>query len=122
AREQVPGAVAAHRQAGEVDAALVDAVLLAQRLDQAEDEGGGLGGPRGEGGGLGCPGDVGPGLPGGALRRDEEARVLLARRLAGEIGDAVLELGLVVAAALAGAVEEDDEGEGVLAVLLVAGR
>ncbi|MFM1944529.1 MAG: hypothetical protein RI897_3511 [Verrucomicrobiota bacterium] len=109
AGDEVPGAVAAHTEAGEVDAVGVDGEVLFQLVKETEEEAGGLAGF----GGLAAvgfgPGHVGPLLIFGALWGEDIARELFAVGGFEVEAGAVDELFLVVGASFAGAMEEEDE-------------
>ena len=108
-RDEIPCAVAAHREAGEVDAVGIDREFLRERIHRAEQEllhGAGI---LGRGGRRAAPVHLGPLLVLRALRREDEAREFLARLGLRKKRCAVLDLHLVVVATLARAVEEDHE-------------
>jgi len=110
ARETVPRGVTAHREAGDAEAAGIDAEFFEDRVEgftRQLHRGTGLFGPHA---GVGVPGHIDPLLVVGALRRQDEARELGAMLRLGEQTRAVLELRGVVRATFARAVEESTSG------------
>ncbi len=94
-----PGAVAAHAQAGEVNAVLVDPVVVDHVIEQGVQ-------------GVGVPASA------GALRRDQDEGEILA--LGDQLGRAV-ELDLLeVIARLAGSVQEEHQGPFLVFLLIVS--
>ena len=94
-RRDVPRATAAHAAAGEVETIVIDGQMVREIRDEGEHV-------RGH---LVLPANVAR----GALRREEEARLLLLRGLRGPVLRRAAELRLIVAAALARAVQPHDD-------------
>ena len=109
ALQQVPDAVAAHRDAGRVDAVGVDGERGEAVVQQLHRERERLGGALRHRVREGAPRRVDPLLPAGALRRHQDERQLPFPPPGEELAAAVHELQAVVRPALARAVQQEDE-------------
>ena len=109
ALQQVPDAVAAHRDAGRVDAVGVDGERGESVVQQLHRERERLGGALRHRVREGAPRRVDPLLPAGALRRHQDERQLPFPPPGEELAAAVHELQAVVRPAFARAVQQEDE-------------
>ena len=109
ALQQVPDAVAAHRDAGRVDAVGVDGERGEAVVQQLHRERERLGGALRHRVREGAPRRVDPLLPAGALRRHQDERQLPFPPPGEELAAAVHELQAVVRPAFARAVQQEDE-------------
>ena len=105
----VPGAVAAHGEAGDVDAIRIGVEFFDLRFDHVRDEAGGLGGQGLESRAGTAAMQRSPELGGRALAGDEHDLLLLVADVLHDVGHAEFVLGEVVVAAFADAVQEDED-------------